>query len=63
MRDYHPVGIAPDGTESELVAAEGNYRRLCIHELPEPTELSALRLEVTATNGAPEARVLEVRVY
>lgn len=63
VRDYHLVGIAPDGTESELVAAEGNYRRLCIHELPEPTELSALRLEVTATNGAPEARVLEVRVY
>ncbi|MFZ4779038.1 MAG: FAD-dependent oxidoreductase [Terrimicrobiaceae bacterium] len=62
-KDYQLVGIAPDGTEKELATVEDNYRRLCIHPLPEPTTLSALRLVVTATNGAPEARVLEVRVY
>ncbi len=45
------------------VTVEGNYQRKRIHKLPAPVKVSNLRLHITATNGAPEARVLEMRIY
>jgi hypothetical protein len=40
----------------------GNFQRRRIHDFP-PTEATKVRLDVLATNGAPTARVYEVRVY
>jgi len=39
-----------------------NYQRHRQHRF-KPITTSRLRLEVSATNGSPEARVYEIRVY
>lgn len=60
VRDYRiEVQI---GDEWRTVAeVTGNYQRRRVHEFAAPPFL-ALRIVVTATNGAPEARIFEVRV-
>ena len=53
-----------DGTGWTMVErVKGNYQRLRVHRLDDPVEASRLRLVVHSTNGVPEARVCEVRVY
>lgn len=52
-----------EGTGWVTVALEeGNRRRQRVHRLPDTGPLQALRLVITATNGAPEARVVALRV-
>jgi hypothetical protein len=58
VRDYRVL------INGEVVAeVSGNYQRKRMHRLKRPMTASTLRIEITATNGAPEARVLEVRVH
>ncbi len=57
VRDYR---IEVDG--KTVAAIEGNYHRRRVHNFPE-VRGSRLRIIVEATNGAPMARVFEVRAY
>jgi hypothetical protein len=45
-----------------VAEVKGNFQRLARHSF-EPVETSAVRLELESTNGAPEARVFEIRCY
>jgi hypothetical protein len=45
-----------------LAEIQGNYHRRRIHRF-DPVESDRLRLTVNTTNGAPSARVYEVRIY
>jgi len=61
VRDYRL--LAGDGVDWTVVAeVKGNYQRRRVHRF-EPVEATHLRLEVTATNGDPSARLYETRVY
>jgi hypothetical protein len=63
VRDYR---IIAETEEGERVWAEvrGNYHRLKRHSAPQGlAPLTAIRLEMLATNGAARAEVDEVRVY
>ncbi|MAG36611.1 MAG: pyridine nucleotide-disulfide oxidoreductase [Dehalococcoidia bacterium] len=63
VRDYRLLAQPASGAPWEDVLAEsGNYQRRRVHRL-EDRAVRRLRLEVTATNGAPVARVAEVRAY
>ena len=42
---------------------EGNYQRLNILNLPEAVKADRVEIAVHATNGDPDARIFEVRVY
>lgn len=42
---------------------DGNHQRLCVTDLPQPALGDSVRITVLATNGAPDARIFEVRVY
>jgi hypothetical protein len=62
VRDYR-IDIERDATWSEVHAEQGNYQRRRVHSIPDGKNISALRIRVEATNGVPEARICEVRVY
>lgn len=62
IRDYALVGILPDGTEKPLAEITQNYHRLRRDRF-DPVVLKALRIDVRATNGGPEARLYEIRAY
>ena len=62
VKDYAVTLLAPDGSEQVVAEIEGNYQRLRRHDF-EPLEAKAVRLAVKSTNGAPEARVYEIRCY
>lgn len=62
VRDYLLIGRKADGTQVELARVMGNHQRLRRHEFA-PVPVTALRLQVVATNGAPEARLYEMRAY
>ena len=62
VRDYVLEGQA-NGRWWELARVEGNYQRLCVHNLVQAPAIEALRICVEATNGITEARICEVRVY
>lgn len=58
IRDYQ---IELDG---KVVAnITGNYQRKRVHRLEAPVPAKDLTLRVTATNGAPAARLFDLRVY
>ncbi|MCB0020118.1 MAG: hypothetical protein KDE09_20145, partial [Anaerolineales bacterium] len=59
---YQLAGLTAGGWQ-ELVVNSGNYQRHVIHQLPNPMSLTTLRLIITATNGANNARVCEIRAY
>ncbi|SFR61864.1 FAD dependent oxidoreductase [Microbacterium azadirachtae] len=64
VRDYH-VEVQRAGSDDWTVVADetANRHRLRVHPMPaEVGPFSAARLVVTATNGAPEARVVAFRV-
>ncbi|MFQ6098482.1 MAG: FAD-dependent oxidoreductase, partial [Armatimonadota bacterium] len=46
----------------EILRVQGNHHRRRVHRF-QPITTSGLRLEVLATNGAPEARLYEIRAY
>jgi hypothetical protein len=58
VKDY---AILIDGKEVAKVA--GNYSRKRVHKLDKPVSGKTLKLVVSATNGAPEARVFEIGVF
>jgi hypothetical protein len=62
VRDYS-VSVKNGGGEWRNVAGiAGNHQRLNKIRFS-PTAATAVRIEVTKTNGAPDARILEVRCY
>lgn len=76
MSDHHTGKSAPRAAQPETVKAyrllldgrviaevTDNYLRKRIHTLATPVTGKKLELEVSATHGAPAARVFEVRVY
>lgn len=61
VRDYRVDVLAPDGTWQVIADVTGNRWRRRTHAVP-AVELTALRLRVSATNGIPEVRVVQLRV-
>ena len=61
VRDY-ALWARVDGDWRRIVDVTGNYQRRRVHQL-DHFAADALRIEVTATNGAPSARIFEVRAY
>lgn len=61
VRDY-AVECFVDGSWQPAVTVRDNFQRLRRHAF-EPRTTDRVRLLVTATHGAPTARVYEVRVY
>ena len=62
VRDY-VVQARVDGAWRDIAETKGNRRRRVTHVLDRPVQTSALRVLVTATNGAPAVHVVAVRVY
>ncbi|ONI68656.1 pyridine nucleotide-disulfide oxidoreductase [Kribbella sp. ALI-6-A] len=63
LRDYQLEGRTADGEWQHVATVEANRRRRQVHRLARPALLSALRLTVTATNGARRAHVVSLRAY
>lgn len=64
VRDYRLEGRSAGSQEWDtLVAVAGNRQRHVRHRLEGPVTIQALRLVVTATNGASEARVVSLRAW
>lgn len=73
--DKEPKGVAKELVKDYTLTASlkgetvwiariaGNYQRLRVHDLPESVQADTLRLTVHATNGAPDARLYELRAY
>jgi hypothetical protein len=63
VRDYTlQYRRSADGQWTTLAEVAGNYQWLARHDF-DPVEIQALRVQVTATNGDPEARIFEIRCY
>lgn len=62
VKDYSVIALR-DGMEVFRKDITGNYQRLCITELGDGVEADEIRIHITATNGAREAKVFEVRIY
>lgn len=62
VKDYR-VQVLDKGTVVWETRVKDNYQRLNILDLPEKMQADEVRLTVTATNGDPDARVFEIRVY
>ncbi|MCP4641557.1 MAG: FAD-dependent oxidoreductase [bacterium] len=62
VRDYAVEGLV-DGDWKVLAEVTGNYQRRRVHVVDAGLPVSALRVNVTATNGLDHARIFEVRAY
>ena len=62
VRDYD-VLIFREGRVVAEVPVRGNHQRLNVVDLPKPIEADAVEIRILATNGDPDARVFEVRLY
>ena len=62
VRDYTVEVEKPDGQRVEVARVTGNHQRLRRHAF-EPVAAAAVRIRITATNGAEQARIYEVRCY
>lgn len=62
VRDYSVSVQTPDGEWKRVAEITGNYQRLNRVSFA-ATPAKAVRIEVTKTNGSPEARIFEVRCY
>ncbi|WP_053205034.1 FAD-dependent oxidoreductase [Jiangella muralis] len=62
VRDY-VVEALVDGAWVSVAAVTENRKRRRVHELSSPVTCTALRVVVTATNGAPDAHVVALRAY
>ncbi|MDY4611676.1 MAG: FAD-dependent oxidoreductase [Sphaerochaetaceae bacterium] len=52
------------GNESVLSQSiRGNYQRLCIIDFEKPIECDVISICIKSTNGYPDAKVFEVRIY
>ena len=66
LRDYRIEGHSaggPDGSWTVLANIQGNRHRHAVHDFPETYCLDALRIVVTATNGAPYASIFSVSAF
>ena len=63
VRDYRILTEASDGQWSPLVSIEDNRVRRRVHQLESGIRTRALRVAVSATNGAPTAMISAVRVF
>ncbi|OQA84299.1 MAG: FAD dependent oxidoreductase [Lentisphaerae bacterium ADurb.Bin242] len=61
VRDYRLEGVC-DGKPVALAEVSGNFLRFRKH-IFQPLMLDGLRLTVNASNGAPSARVYQIRAY
>lgn len=73
--EKEPLGVAQTLVKDYAVTAllggkavwsarvEANHQRLNILELPEKVSADELKVEIYSTNGCPEARIFELRVY
>ncbi|WP_194410842.1 FAD-dependent oxidoreductase [Microbacterium cremeum] len=61
LRDY-ALEVEENGAWREVVRVEANRRRQRVHET-DAAAVTALRLRALATNGAPQVRVVSIRVY
>ena len=61
MKDYE-LQVFTDGNWKTIEKVQGNYHRRRTHRF-DRVSTDKLRLNVLATNGAPTARVYEIRVY
>ena len=62
VRDYL-VELEIDGTWQPVAMVAGNYQRLRRHTFDVVTQVAALRVTVSATNGIDHARIIEIRAY
>jgi hypothetical protein len=62
VRDYELSYTDAAGSRHVLTGVKGNYQRLNRHQFAS-VEAKAVRLRITATNGADTARVYEIRCY
>jgi hypothetical protein len=62
VSDY-AIDVETSGAWTEVVHERGNYQRRRVHALPGGRLVTALRVNVDATNGLDHARILEVRAY
>lgn len=62
VRDY-VIEVRVGDAWQQLADVSGNYQRLRRHALEHTVEISALRINVTATNGIDHVRIMEVRAY
>jgi len=60
VRDYDVLIDAGHGEWTPLLHIRGNYQRLRTHEFPQALA-KRLRFQVLSTNGASEARIVEIR--
>jgi len=60
-RDY-VIELRAEKKWREVHTEKGNYHRQRVHNI-EPLRADAVRISVQATNGAPTARIYQVRVY
>jgi len=61
VKDYELQALV-DGEWKNVAAVKGNYRRHRIHTF-DALDVEKLRVNITATNGTPEASVYEIRAY
>lgn len=61
VRDY-TLKVEERGQWREVIREQGNYQRRCSHRIA-PATVSALRIEVGATQGIDHARIFEIRAY
>lgn len=61
LRDFD-VMLCRNGETVAVQQVRGNYQRLCRLQF-EGVECDAVKLRALATNGTPDARVFEVRIY
>ncbi|MBS1814902.1 MAG: FAD-dependent oxidoreductase [Acidobacteria bacterium] len=59
---HYTVEALVNGSWKTLVEEKENYQRRRVHAV-EPVTAGKLRLVVHATNGSPQARIYEIRVY
>ncbi|MDN5726973.1 MAG: pyridine nucleotide-disulfide oxidoreductase, partial [Propionibacteriales bacterium] len=62
LRDY-VVQVEIDRTWQQVAEVTANRHRRRVHPLDQPTEATAVRLVVNATNGAPHAHLVSLRAY
>jgi len=62
VRDYRVEALAEDGQWQVVADVTDNRWRKRIHPLPAQAPVRAVRLVVSATNGVPEVRVVQLRV-
>jgi hypothetical protein len=62
VRDYKLLAHIPNGAWKVVATCVDNYQRKRIHTI-ERGIYDAVKLEISATNGDPSARLYEMRIY